>query len=976
MNRNIHFLLLLFCCIVSFVSCTDETPQKQTSGIAYLYIKGNTLYDSNYPPNAELDDKIVTLRILGFDAMGMCVSNKRYEAKKGDIIKHEIRKGTYNFVFLANEPYPENTSPLNGISFYSDLQSISYPASTVNSSDEIPMSQEIKDVEVLGNEGKSKIGDITYDPLTLGLSRLATRIDIVLESNEDLTDDFKGITFEKIPAQVPLLSGENTSVARDITRQFTVGQEYFQQIAPTTEQTAKGVVWVQQMTRFILPFSNFTPTDEGDKAVIFTVNLENQYNPSAKLKIHTAGVDGAEKDNYTLPRDAALLVKASITLPFELNISVSDWGEKKGDWQVQDRYLNVSQIEADITDFNGARITFSSNLTKVHVLPEVYVGASGTTTRLTDEIFNDLPLKDGDTNSYENHIEYRTSRFAYTYGKNSKEGFGYMDILLDEYNQIGEQTFRLILSAEDQYGGKLQREITVHTTQHGFRFGHMTWEYPYVGVFSRDNETGERIITGQKGRIGSTNKLAEWSAWVEDGEDQVIISTTPSFDPKVGTDSPGDPEKYPVVPNEYKYEGGTYISGRGRIYFRVGWKTANSSEPSGQDNLKKPRYATIYVSHEANENWRPGDRIYVRQGEADDYLMRPEDGIEQGPLASKARNMARKVSNFNLTANQFLSESNKTNIYYDLSVKGAKFVKYPSQAGSLFQWYSPVNPRRAYNPAYPNSTNLGSNWSNEEYPRPIWDDGTGDEMTWNMKANYELCPEGYHLPSDGYTNQVSYNGVYPNFNLVEETGNSNDPYNIIYQSDHLGNQTTPTDHKEQIQYSEWRQSMWVNPVAGDIGEWTGPLDSYPDRIVQRYNSSPSYEEDVEKEKNIKQRFGHYADGYFDRRPIRKQVDGTTSASRYSVSSSTAQVAYTGVIIFNPNNKASIFLPAAGRRSPNQELGLLYYPGETGYYWTSSASAPFQNTGTTNVWSQEHNRWKPGSISTPSLHAASIRCVRD
>ena len=70
------------------------------------------------------------------------------------------------------------------------------------------------------------------------------------------------------------------------------------------------------MTRFILPFSNFTPTDEGDKAVIFTVNLENQYNPSAKLKIHTAGVDGAEKDNYTLPRDAALLVKASVTLPF------------------------------------------------------------------------------------------------------------------------------------------------------------------------------------------------------------------------------------------------------------------------------------------------------------------------------------------------------------------------------------------------------------------------------------------------------------------------------------------------------------------------------------------------------------------------------------------------------------------------------------------------------------------------------------
>lgn len=134
----------------------------------------------------------------------------------------------------------------------------------------------------------------------------------------------------------------------------------------------------------------------------------------------------------------------------------------------------------------------------MHVLPNVYIGTSGTTTRLTDETFNDLPLKDGDTNSYENHIEYKTSRFAYTYGKNSKEGFGYMDILLDEYNQIGEQTFRLILSAEDQYGGKLQREITVRTKQLGFRFSHMSFDSPYVGAFFRDAETGERIITGQK----------------------------------------------------------------------------------------------------------------------------------------------------------------------------------------------------------------------------------------------------------------------------------------------------------------------------------------------------------------------------------------------------------------------------------------------------------------------------------------------
>lgn len=121
---------------------------------------------------------------------------------------------------------------------YSDLKNISYPASAVNSLNEIPMSQEIKEVEVLGNEGQSKVDDVTHNPLELKLSRLATRIDIQLEANENLSDDFKGVTFGNIPAEVPLLSGDNSSAARNVTRTFTVDEDYFQQVAPTSEQTA------------------------------------------------------------------------------------------------------------------------------------------------------------------------------------------------------------------------------------------------------------------------------------------------------------------------------------------------------------------------------------------------------------------------------------------------------------------------------------------------------------------------------------------------------------------------------------------------------------------------------------------------------------------------------------------------------------------------------------------------------------------
>ena len=42
------------------------------------------------------------------------------------------------------------------------------------------------------------------------------------------------------------------------------------------------------------------------------------------------------------------------------------------------------------------------------------------------------------------------------------------------------------------------------------------------------------------------------------------------LDPNVGTDNPGVAEHYKVLPNKYKGENGTYVEGRGRIYFRMG----------------------------------------------------------------------------------------------------------------------------------------------------------------------------------------------------------------------------------------------------------------------------------------------------------------------------------------------------------------------------------------------------------------------
>lgn len=313
-------------------------------------------------------------------------------------------------------------------------------------------------------------------------------------------------------------------------------------------------------------------------------------------------MDGASKDDYTLPFNSALLLTGVVKVPLELNVKITPWGEEQHNWQVGDRYLNVSEINVNITDYNAARITFSSNMPVVKVLPDVFVNNSLQTLE-TGKVFNDLILAAGETS---------TTRFAYTYDAVRGEGSGYMDILLDEYNmdigtflanQNGRHTiFGLVLSAEDENGGnQLQREIKVNTSQYGVRVVGDQWTgLAYVGTFHRENEVGERIISTQVPRLTNQgNAIGYWDVVVDDPyKSQIILSTTPSFDPHAGTDTPGEPEDYSVRPNEYKRvevdNDGTKITGKGRIYFRVGWRGPNPN--SGGAGQKLPRYATITVT--------------------------------------------------------------------------------------------------------------------------------------------------------------------------------------------------------------------------------------------------------------------------------------------------------------------------------------------------------------------------------------------
>lgn len=975
------YRVLIYCLLlVTFFACADESFVGENNNGEFLSITGIGPLNVTHDGTAE-DHIVSTLRIIEFDpATGICLSNVLYTKEQwtNNIIKHSIKQGTYDFVFLANEATSTSVlNQLNGVLKYGDLNKIAYPASAFSSDLDIPMIQEIKKVTVLPKGGGIELSDGTQQSfLKLALNRLGVRVDVVLEAEDDFEAVFTGVVFSNIPDLVPLTANYSGSIGRSIIRKFTLSENgsYFSDGTPS----AVGITWAKNINRIILPSSEPVDKSEKSEAVVFTVNMGTNYNPSCELEINSNPVD------YSLPMNSKLDLTGIIRDALHVNVKASDWSEYDGNWIISgNKKLNVSHTQVCITDFNGARISFWSNMPEVKVLPEVFIGTS-TVTAKTESIFNDLVLKDIDVTDNGTTVTYATSRFSYTYDKVSESGSGYMDILLDEQNAVGQNTFRIILSTEDEYGGKLQKEIEVKTSQYGGRHA-FTEGTRYVGAFYRKNETGERVVTGQQERnndLPEYDGLTTWKATVIDG-DFVVLSTTPSFDPGIGTYSPGNPEKYPVTPNEYKGESGRMVEGRGRIYFRIGLNSTHSGD--------KPRYALVLVERYGGTwgggYWTYKDSVFIRQGEDPDYILRAgtEDAITSGQLQGQPRNAARMFSPFNLTAPEFKNGGEAAN--YQVGHKNGVFVKYPSQAGAFFQWGLPdsthLEPyfRQAYHPVNPV---IASYWNktlqflttNSRLFLPVWNTATGTAdpiYDYGYKDIFEICPEGYHRPSDGYTDRISWNGLYPNMVKYVNGVKVGTAYVDVFEKQ---KDTIAVDHGEDIAYSEWRQSLFKNPLAGDaarlenIGGWDGSSEKNGIKIDREPNFWQDPNDTEEAKRHITFAFGFYADGYFDRLPVIKK-----SEYSFGVSVDNAQVAYRGILVYNKDNEnASVFFPSAGRRA--SVSGQVEFSGSTGYYQSSSIG-PYSANTPQSVWSISLGKWpNPGLYYQLPTFAESARCVRD
>lgn len=678
---------MLFSCMQENFPEAEQTIMATTATISIGTRGGGDTSQEGDPA----DRAVSSLRVIAIDEYGIVKNNSFYLTDGITPIRHTMRVGTYRFFFLVNEPSCI-FSAVDNIVTYNNLAAIAIPSSQFGPDTDIPMIFEVPQATIL-TENKVQVGsEAPTGDWIIKPVRLAVRVDIDLMSIYDFDNDFAGVEFSNLPDYVSLTGNyDKTPHSSVAPHKFLVSDanagDHFADAAPPS-----GYAWAKKVMRIILPSNEFSPVDQPERAVVFTV-LMNKTNPASYNPSCTIDMKHSDPQNHTMPRNHYFKISGNIDLR-DVNVKSEDWTEAELYGNITtpyNRMLKITDTKVTLYDGSTARIYFWSNQSRVTL------------------------------DDYSTTFPSGTVRLVYDPDK----GSGYLDISSTlTTTTAAAGTIRLNT-------GELKRELTISTAFNVRPVWGSTYPYAdtdadalkamptgsrmFVGTFHRWNQTGERII--------DTDNNGPWSAEVEDPEGSgsfVMIDRMASPCMAVMfTNNPGDAEgcKLPA-------DSPQKVVGDGHIYFRVGLRSTLASADA------TPRYARIIVKTSTGDYY-----IYVRQGEAPDYLMRPDDALT-GSTDTPDRSKAAKFAVYNLTDPLKGGGSNLADNSL-IAGGGALFVDYPSKAGYMFLGNLGLNPAmmRAFNPSNPSGVITG------------WITLAGSSAPWDVTR--DVCPQGYRHPSDG-----------------------------------------------------------------------------------------------------------------------------------------------------------------------------------------------------------------------------------
>jgi len=307
----------------------------------------------------------------------------------------------------------------------------------------------------------------------------------------------------------------------------------------------------------------------------------------------------------------------------------------------------------------------------------------------------------------------------------------------------------------------------------------------YVGAFWRAGQTGERLIGVTASDAAG---YGNWTATVIAGSDWIKLDNVMTNDvncvyyPTTYNESAVDSyENNPNFDSDHIVNDGTNVGGNASatvpIYFRIGLKSKFTDSPkySPTPNFTTTfpaRYGVVLLTYGGGKT----QRIWIRQGDEADYLMRKEDAISSGGLIS--RPAAVQFLPYNTT----YSSLNITQVPYNNGMK----TLYPSQAGAFLQWAATgANNRIAWDAYDPSDIDPSPGTTWQTVPKTYWTDAFNNPV---LKGTDETCPFGYRRPVDGVTNANIGNN--PNMKLATSDMLLSEMRQSLYLSPNDNNENT------------------------------------------------------------------------------------------------------------------------------------------------------------------------------------------
>lgn len=325
MKIGINKFVFIIITVFTLSSCVKETTIFYGAGEKSLIrIATRGTFSASDP-----DEKISGFRVIAIDrTMNIVRSNLFFsDANLSNIISFSLYVGTYDFVFIANEPEGAVRDALNAVTTKADLAGIQFPASRFNSDDDIPMLLTVDNVAVLSDDQGIRVnGGEMQSQWTVRMERMGVRFDMTLKSVDDISSIFSGIEISNMPDAVSL-SGVYSGSATTSRVYSYLETRYF------SDTIIDGYAWAVNVHRIIIPPNVFSMPDDPDRAVKLTALLEG-VSPQPWALI---GLD-VPNNNFTLPPNRLIFIRSNIKYQTEISLTTTvipwttiKWGSSMGD---------------------------------------------------------------------------------------------------------------------------------------------------------------------------------------------------------------------------------------------------------------------------------------------------------------------------------------------------------------------------------------------------------------------------------------------------------------------------------------------------------------------------------------------------------------------------------------------------------------------------------------------------------------------